>query len=52
MSWAVVRVRGSVNVNPKIKETMKLMRLNRVNHCVIVPEMILTLECLTSLKIT
>ena len=38
MSWAVVRVRGSVNVNPKIKETMKLMRLNRVNHCVIVPE--------------
>ena len=27
MSWAVIRVRGSVNVNPKIKETMKLMRL-------------------------
>ena len=27
MSWAVVRVRGSVNVNPKIKETMKLMKL-------------------------
>ena len=38
MSWAVVRVRGSINVKPKIKETMKLMRLNRVNHCVIVPE--------------
>ncbi len=38
MSWAIVRVRGSVNVKPKIKETMKLMRLNRVNHCVIVPE--------------
>ena len=38
MSWAVIRVRGSVNVKPKIKETMKLMRLNRVNHCVIVPE--------------
>ena len=38
MSWAVVRVRGSVNVKPKIKETMRLMRLNRVNHCVIVPE--------------
>jgi len=38
MSWAVVRVRGSVNVNPKIKETMKLMKLSRVNHCVIVPE--------------
>ena len=38
MSWAVVRIRGSVNVNPKIKETMRLMKLNRVNHCVIVPE--------------
>ena len=38
MSWAVVRVRGSVNVNPKIKETMRLMKLNKVNHCVIVPK--------------
>ena len=38
MSWAVVRVRGSVNVNPKIKETMKLMKLSRVNHCLIIPE--------------
>ena len=38
MSWAVVRVRGSVYVKPKLKETMKLMRLNRVNHCVIIPE--------------
>ena len=38
MSWAIVRVRGSVNVKPKIKKTMSIMRLNRVNHCVIVPE--------------
>ena len=38
MSWAVVRVRGSVNVNPKIKETKKLMKLSRDNHCVIIPE--------------
>ena len=38
MSWAVVRIRGSVNVNPKIKETIRMMKLNRVNHCVIVPE--------------
>jgi large subunit ribosomal protein L30 len=38
MSWAIVRVRGSVNVKPKIKKTMKIMRLNNVNHCVIVPE--------------
>ena len=38
MSWAVVRVRGQVNIKPKIKETMRLMRLNQVNHCVIIPE--------------
>ena len=38
MSWAVVRVRGQVNVKPKIKETMRIMRLNRVNHCVIIPK--------------
>ena len=38
MSWAVVRVRGQVNIKPKIKRTMKIMRLNRVNHCVIIPE--------------
>jgi len=38
MSWAVVRVRGQINVKPKIKETMRIMRLNRVNHCVIIPE--------------
>jgi large subunit ribosomal protein L30 len=38
MSWAIIRVRGSVNVKPKIKKTMSIMRLNRVNHCVIVPE--------------
>ena len=38
MSWAVVRVRGQVNIKPKIKRTLKIMRLNRVNHCVIIPE--------------
>ena len=38
MSWAVIRIRGSINIKPKIKETMRIMRLNRVNHCVIIPE--------------
>ena len=38
MTWAVIRVRGEVNVKPKIRETMRLLRLNRVNHCVMVPE--------------
>ena len=38
MTWAVVRVRGPINVKPKARETMRLLRLNRVNHCVMVPE--------------
>ncbi|MFQ6050400.1 MAG: 50S ribosomal protein L30 [Candidatus Hydrothermarchaeota archaeon] len=33
---AVVRVRGSVNVNRKIKDTLNMLRLTRVNHAVIV----------------
>ncbi len=38
MTWAIVRVRGTVNVIPDITRTLQLLRLNRVNHCVIVPE--------------
>ena len=34
--YAVIRVRGSVNVSPGIKETLKLLRLDRVNHLVLV----------------
>lgn len=37
MSYAVVRVRGNINVRKNIKDTMKMLRLNRVNHCVIIP---------------
>ena len=37
MTWAVVRVRGPINVKPKARETMRLLRLNRVNHCVMIP---------------
>jgi large subunit ribosomal protein L30 len=36
--YAVIRVRGTVNVNPKIKRTMQLMRLTRTNHCVLIVE--------------
>jgi large subunit ribosomal protein L30 len=36
--YAVVRVRGTVNVNPDIKKTMKLLRLTRTNHCVLLEE--------------
>ena len=38
MTWAVIRVRGEVNVKPKIRETMRLLRLNRGNHCEKIPE--------------
>lgn len=36
--YAVVRVRGPVNVRHTIEDTMKMLRLHRVNHCVVVPE--------------
>lgn len=38
MSWAVVRVRGTVNIDGKIKDTLKMLRLNKPNHCVVIPE--------------
>ncbi len=38
MVYAVVRVRGSVNVKPDIKKTMELLRLTRTNHCVLLEE--------------
>lgn len=38
MVYAVVRVRGTVNVNPDIKKTLQLLNLTRANHCVLVDE--------------
>ncbi|MDH7507493.1 MAG: 50S ribosomal protein L30 [Candidatus Thermoplasmatota archaeon] len=38
MTYAVIRVRGTVNVNPDIKKTLQLMNLTRVNHCVLLEE--------------
>ena len=38
MTMAVVRVRGTLKVSPEIRETLKMLRLNRVNHCIVVPE--------------
>lgn len=38
MVYAVVRVRGTVNIKPDIKKTMELLRLSRVNHCVLLEE--------------
>jgi large subunit ribosomal protein L30 len=36
--YAVVRVRGTVNVKPDIRKTMQLLRLTRANHCVLLGE--------------
>lgn len=38
MVYAVVRVRGNINVRKTIKDTLKMLRLNKVNHCAIIPE--------------
>jgi len=37
MSFAVVRVRGHVNIRREIKDTMQMLHLTRVNHLVFVP---------------
>ena len=36
--YAVVRVRGDINVKPAIKRTLQLMNLTRINHCVILED--------------
>ncbi len=36
--YAVVRLRGQVNVRYTIEDTMKMLRLHKVNHCVFLPE--------------
>lgn len=38
MAYAAVRIRGHVNVHPKIKKTLELLNLTRANHCVLLPE--------------
>ena len=35
--FAVVRIRGSVKVKKEINDTLSMLRLNRINHCVLVP---------------
>lgn len=36
--YAIIRLRGDVNVRPEIKYTLRLLRLHSVNHCVVVEE--------------
>lgn len=36
--YAIIRLRGSVNTRPEIKDTLRMLRLNQINHCVVVPD--------------
>ena len=40
MAYIVVRVRGNINVRKSIRDTLQMLRLNKVNHCVVIPETI------------
>lgn len=33
----IIRLRGTQNLNPKTRDTLKYMRLNRINHAVVLP---------------
>lgn len=35
---AVVRVRGSINVRDEVKDTMRMLGLTRVNHCIVIDD--------------
>jgi len=36
--FAVVRLRGEVNTRPEIRDTLDMLRISRINHCVVVKE--------------
>jgi large subunit ribosomal protein L30 len=36
--YVIIRLRGSVNTKPQIKDTLRMLRLNQINHCVVVDD--------------
>ena len=38
MTYVVVRIRGQVNLNGQVRDTMQYLRLTRANHCVFLPQ--------------
>lgn len=36
--YAIVRMRGLVHVRKPTQDTLRMLRLNQVNHCVVLPE--------------
>ena len=45
MAFAVIRVRGHINIKKDIEDTMTFLRLNKVNHCVVIPRTASTRGC-------
>lgn len=38
MAYAVIRLKSSRDKKPKMRDTLKMLRLNSVNHCTVIPE--------------
>jgi large subunit ribosomal protein L30 len=38
MTYAVIMVRSRIDIKPAAGHTLKLLRLNKINHCVLLPE--------------
>ncbi len=36
--FAIVQIRGTVNTRREIRDTLKMLRLHHINHCVLVPD--------------
>jgi large subunit ribosomal protein L30 len=36
--YAAIRIRGPVGVSKAVEDTLKMLRLTRINHCVLVPK--------------
>jgi large subunit ribosomal protein L30 len=50
MAVAIIRLRGIHNIKPQIKDTLKYLRLNQVNHAVVLPDNETTKGMLQSAK--
>jgi large subunit ribosomal protein L30 len=38
VTLAVIRVRGTININTDTKDALRMLHLTRANHCTIIPE--------------
>lgn len=36
--YVIIRLRGSVNTRPETKDTLRMLRLNQINHAVVIDE--------------